>query len=365
MSTQQGIQFFEEVNSIDVGITTIQTNIDRIQELESKIVISTTSTQEDEYNKERSNLMDNTKHLLLQIKDRIKKLESDNTRLQKSDPNNANISSRTQQHLRLHDKFNGILNDYRGIEDHYMRQQKDKIIRQYRVANPQATQEEIENYVSNSSNQPVFAHAVRTGEARNALAEVKKRHGSIKKIESTITELVSLVQEMELTVTSQDPIISDIETSVEKVTDDFKHASHDLEEARKSSLGARKKKWIFFGIIAFVILIIIAIIIAKLPRQTNVTTTVPANNVVVSTVILVSTPSEIKKIISFNKDTPTNVIDEVEAEIKKSGGKITGKTTITGKTIMYTIPDDVITTFSTTANQYISADEYDAVVTTQ
>ncbi|CAG8750338.1 6361_t:CDS:2, partial [Racocetra persica] len=264
MSSQQGIQFFEELNSIDASITTIQNNISQIQILETQILNSTASMREDELNKQRNILMENTRKLLFQIKDRIKKIGYENARIPKSDPN---ISSRTQQHLRLHEKFNSLLNEYRGIEDFYIGQQKERIARQYKIANPQALQEEIDDYVSNSSNQPVFANAVRTGEARNALAEVQKRHGDIKQIESTITELVSLVQEMELTVNSQDPIIGDIENNTEKVTTELEQASHDIAKARESSLGARKKKWIFFGIIALVILIIIAIIIAKLPRQ--------------------------------------------------------------------------------------------------
>ncbi|CAG8539693.1 17151_t:CDS:2 [Dentiscutata erythropus] len=285
MSTQG---FLEETNSIEDNISAIQQNISRIQELQTHILGSTSSMQEDVLNKERSILMDNTKSLLFQIKDRIKKIENENSRLPKTD---STIDLRKRRHIHLHDKFNRVLDEYRGIEDTYMKLQKDRIIRQYKIVNPAATQDEIDDYVSNSSNQPVFQHTLRTGEARTALAEVQKRHGDIKQIESTISELAALFTEMQLQVESQDPVIQDIEKSTEEITTKLEQANKDIEEARKSSQGSRKKKWILFGVIFVVILIIVVIIIAQLPKQTNVnvTTTSPANTFV--TVTRNNTPS--------------------------------------------------------------------------
>ncbi|CAG8575609.1 t-SNARE [Gigaspora rosea] len=278
MSTQG---FLEETKSIEDSISTIQQNIDRIQELQTHILGSTSSMQEDALNKERSILMGNTKDLLFQIKDRIKKIGYENAQLPKTD---SSIVVRKQRHLHLHDKFNRVLDEYRRIEDIYMKLQKDRIIRQYKIVNPAATQEEIDNYVSDSSNQPVFQHAVRTGEARTALAEVQKRHGDIKEIENTISELVGLFTEMQLQVEEQDPVLDHIEESVDGVTVKLEQASKDIEEANKSALGSRKKKWILFGVIFVVILIIIAIIIAQIPKQANTTTTtVPATNIVTVT----------------------------------------------------------------------------------
>ncbi|KAF0374110.1 t-SNARE [Gigaspora margarita] len=278
MSTQG---FLEETNSIEANISTIQQNIGRIEELQTHILGSTSSMQEDALNKERSNMMGNTKDLLFQIKDRIKKIGYENAQLPAND---SSIGLRKQRHLHLHDKFNRVLDEYRRIEDTYMKLQKDRITRQYKIVNPAATQEEIDEYVSDPSNQPVFQHAARTGEARSALAEVQKRHGDIKQIESTISELVGLFTEMQLQVEEQDPVLGQIEESVDGVTIKLEQAGKDIEEANKSALGSRKKKWILFGVISAIILIIIVIIIAQMPKQANTTsTTVPASNVVTVT----------------------------------------------------------------------------------
>ncbi|CAG8450050.1 507_t:CDS:2 [Funneliformis mosseae] len=71
----------------------------------------------------------------------------------------------------------------------------------------------------------------------------------------------------------------------------------------------------------------------------------------------------VKKIIRFKSDTPIDVIDKTEEDIKKIGGVITGKTVVTGKTLMVTLPADSITTFA--ANEHVENVEDDAVVTIQ
>ncbi|GBC09921.1 hypothetical protein RclHR1_09200006 [Rhizophagus clarus] len=72
---------------------------------------------------------------------------------------------------------------------------------------------------------------------------------------------------------------------------------------------------------------------------------------------------EVKKIIRFKPETPEEEINKTEEQIKKLGGKITGKTTITGKTLMFTLPAGTITTFDT--NEHIAGVEDDGVVTIQ
>jgi syntaxin 1B/2/3 len=205
-------QFLEEASAIDQGIQKIQSNIDRIQTLQTHILVSTSYQQEDIHGKERESLIIETKNLLFELKDRIKKIQHENFRLPKNDPN---ISLRKQRHEYLHEKFTNVLDEYRNVEDTYMRQQKERMARQYRVVNPEANQQEIDDYLTNPSDQPVFQQAViRTGEAKAALAEVQKRHGDIKQIEQTISELASLFSEMQLQVEEQDPVLASVEEAV-------------------------------------------------------------------------------------------------------------------------------------------------------
>jgi len=257
-------QFLDEVSDVEKSINVIKVNIERIQELQTQILVSTSSGQEDYHEKERNSLMVSTKDLLFKTKDRIKKIEYENIRLPSSD---SNLILRKQRHNFLHEKFTNILEEYRRSEDAYVRQQKERMARQYRVVNPDANQQEIDDYLSNPSGQPVFQQALLQAEAKNALADVKKRHGDIKQIEQTIFELASLFREMQLQVEEQDSVLVSVEDSVTESLVKIEIASSDIEIAHKSSLEARKKKWILFGIAAVIILIIIIVIIVNLPKS--------------------------------------------------------------------------------------------------
>ncbi|CAI2172257.1 19194_t:CDS:2 [Funneliformis geosporum] len=72
---------------------------------------------------------------------------------------------------------------------------------------------------------------------------------------------------------------------------------------------------------------------------------------------------QVNKIIRFKNDTPNEVINKTEEEIKQMGGTITGKTVITGKTLMFTLPAGTMTTFD--ANEHVDSVEDDATVTIQ
>ncbi|CAG8627689.1 10348_t:CDS:1, partial [Acaulospora morrowiae] len=127
MSTSQ---FLEEISDIERSTDFIKANIGRIQELQKQILGSTSSDQESNYENERNSLMVYTKDLLFKTKDRIKRIEYENVRLPPTDPN---LILRKQRHEFLREKFTNILEEYRGAEDAYMRQQKERMGRQYRV----------------------------------------------------------------------------------------------------------------------------------------------------------------------------------------------------------------------------------------
>ncbi|CAB4488261.1 t-SNARE [Rhizophagus irregularis] len=273
-------QFLEEASAIDQGIKKIQDNIGRIQMLQTYIIVSTSDQQADTHRKEREGLMTETKNLLFELKDRIKKIQYENARLPKND---LNLNIRKQRHEVLHEKFTNVLEEYRNVEDEYMRHQKDRMARQYRVVNPEANQQEIDDYLANPSGQSVFQQAViRTGEAKAALAEVQKRHGDIKQIEQTISELASLFSEMQLQVEEQDPVLASVEEDVTETLVKIEKAGDALTHANKDAIKARKKKWILLGIISFIVFIIVVIIIFQFRHKSSDSSAPPATTTTIT-----------------------------------------------------------------------------------
>ncbi|CAG8747634.1 5262_t:CDS:1, partial [Acaulospora morrowiae] len=96
----------------------------------------------------------------------------------------------------------------------------------------------------NPSDQPVFATALlRTGEAKDALVEVQKRHNDIRQIEQTISELADLFKELSLQVEIQDQIVTDIESQVQDTRVKIEQSNNQLGEATRLAYNARRKKW--------------------------------------------------------------------------------------------------------------------------
>ena len=86
--------------------------------------------------------------------------------------------------------------------------------------------------------------------------EVQSRHEDIKKIEKTLVELFQLFQDMAIAVEEQDEQIVHIEQTAEAVVVDMQEGHKQIEEAKKSAQGARKKRKICFCIIVVLLLII-------------------------------------------------------------------------------------------------------------
>ncbi|KAG9296861.1 hypothetical protein G9A89_006816 [Geosiphon pyriformis] len=251
--------FLTQMSEIDENISNIQKNISRIHDLQTQLLTSTSNYQSRSFNEERELKLQETKTLLFGVKDRIKKIEYENLKISQSDPE---YRLRRERVAFIKEKFTNVLEEYRGVEDQYMHQHKERLARQYRVVNPEATQAEIDGYLNNpSSSQGIFQNALLRGEAREAYEEVQKRHEDIKQIEQTIAELAQLFQDMQLQVEAQDEVLVNVQENVGITLVKLETAGEQLQIATDLATAARKKKWILFGII-FTIITIIAIILA-------------------------------------------------------------------------------------------------------
>ncbi|CAG8717246.1 6200_t:CDS:1 [Cetraspora pellucida] len=252
-------EFLNEAIEVEKEIDEITSYIRQVQTIQTKRLIATSAQQEATLSQERDQLTDILIKLLTKTKDRIRKIESENINLRKDDQ--PDILLRENRHAVLKSKFQKALDTYRDIEDSYMQQQKDKIIRQYRLVNSEATEEEIENYLQNPSNSIFLQTSTGSREAKAALAEVQKRHGDIQHIEKTITELLKLFDEIRLHVEESDPKIQEVETVIEQNAMDLEKANDVLEVANVEAKSARNKKWICFSVTLVLVVILIMILI--------------------------------------------------------------------------------------------------------
>jgi syntaxin 1B/2/3 len=160
--------------------------------------------------------------------------------------------------------FKQTLTRYQQVEVSYQRKARDQLARQYKIANPDATDDEIREAQEVNSNAPVFSQAVmqnRRGAARSALAEVRSRHTEIQKIEKTMVELAQLFEDLNQLVVEQEVMVDQIETHGVNIHDDTKNANQQLTHAIDSARGARRKKWWCLLIVILIIIIVIVVVL--------------------------------------------------------------------------------------------------------
>ncbi|EPS43824.1 hypothetical protein H072_2181 [Dactylellina haptotyla CBS 200.50] len=182
---------------------------------------------------------------------------------------NGNDPDKSSQVGVIQRSFETTLNRYQQVEVTYQRRIRERMARQYKIANPNATDAELKEIQEGDANQQIFSQASltsgRTGAARSALAEVRSRHNDIQKIEKTMVELAELFEQMNQAVVEQGETVDTIETQVAKVEEDTGHAVKELDTAIKSAEGARRKKWwcLFLVLLIIIIIVIIVVVVTK------------------------------------------------------------------------------------------------------
>jgi len=242
---QQGGDFWSELTNTNQNLTLLQEQIQAVRSAHQKSLSATDSgatMQVDQLNSE-------AKITREQCKNQIKQL----FRMAKGD------RAMKAQVETVKSRFTGLLNEHQVVEKEFRKKVKDRVERQYRIVNPQATEEEVRE-VTESDNPQVFSQALlnsnRYGAARGAYREVQERHAEIQKIEKTLTELAQMFSEMAMLVEQQDETIVNVEGQAQGVDSDVKAGLQQTEKAVASARAARRKKWICFWICVAIIVIL-------------------------------------------------------------------------------------------------------------
>jgi syntaxin 1B/2/3 len=220
-----------------------------------------------------------------QIKDEIKFLERDAAR----DPSNA--AKRTQVGT-LKTSFRRQLDSFYAEESDYRKRYRDAVARQYRIVNPDATDQEVQQAAdADWGEEGVFAQAVsqhatlslhflntlpyktatdvwkqlksnRTGQASSVLGAVRARHNDIAQIEKTMNELSLLFRQLDEQVTYQQVQVEQNEEQTAQVLEDNKKANDQLDRGVVSARRARRLKW--WTLLTFVAIVCILALILGL-----------------------------------------------------------------------------------------------------
>jgi syntaxin 1B/2/3 len=189
------------------------------------------------------------------LADRMRKIKSNP---ESGTPRNAPQVGRVDRRLKA------SMQEFQKIESSFRAGMKEQQSRQYRIVNPEASEEEVRQAVENPNTQ-VFQQALlnadRRGQSQSTLNAVRQRHAAIQNIEQTMIELGQLFQDLDNLVLQQDVQVKQIEEKGEDVQENLLKGNEELDTGIKYARAARRKKWICLGIAVLIILIIIIVVV--------------------------------------------------------------------------------------------------------
>ncbi|KAJ1975304.1 hypothetical protein H4R35_003205 [Dimargaris xerosporica] len=192
----------------------------------------------------------------------LEQLTSQNQRLP---PNSPDTNARKGRTAAVTRQFQEVVERYREIEDSYWNKSRDRLKRQYKVAKPLATEEEIDQALDDERAGQVFTQSLltstRVGDARRVLREVETRQQEMRQIEKKALELNALFIRLNEIVNAQQETVDNIEINIQKITADVRDTNRQTEEAINIRRKTRTKLWVLLGIGALIVVVVVVVIV--------------------------------------------------------------------------------------------------------
>ncbi|KAJ2487348.1 Plasma membrane t-SNARE, secretory vesicle fusion [Coemansia sp. RSA 2320] len=258
-------EFFGLIDRITYQISQVDQQINDVRGLHEKALTAANESRHKEAALERDDKVAATNDMITEIKQNLKDMANACKR-SKYDPSvsKSQAAVRDGRHRALAKKFADQLQRYRQMEYEYSQRNHDRIARQYRIARPNATDEEVRDAIASDQASQVFSQAVmssnRLGEARRVLRDVEERQADIRKIEKTINELAQMFIEVSEMVNQQQEVIDGIDSAVEGAYTEVSAGRTKVNEAIVLRKSSRKRMWCII-IFLIVILIIVGLVL--------------------------------------------------------------------------------------------------------
>lgn len=233
-----------ECRDIDQGIDQIEGNLNQLRMLQDRSLNDADTSASSATSRQLDGLSSDTMAMYRNLTERVRTIKSSPESRQ---PKNAAQVGRVDRRLKQ------AIQSYQQVESAFRKKTQDQMARQYRIVRPDASEQEVQAAVEDTSQgSQVFQQALmqsdRRGQARAVLSAVQDRHAAIQKIEQQMIELAQLFQDMDTLVVQQEEQVAQIEQKGEEVVENLDKGNVELGGAVNSARGARKKKWICLGI---------------------------------------------------------------------------------------------------------------------
>lgn len=140
-----------ECRDIDRGIDSIQRNLERLRFLQQRAIDDPDASQGTQTNRELDSLSSDTMTLYRSFAARIKTIKSQK---ESGDPRNKPQVGLVDR------KLKSAINEYQMVEKDFRHKLSAQMERQYRIVRPDASDQEVQEAIQDTSNNQVFSQAV-------------------------------------------------------------------------------------------------------------------------------------------------------------------------------------------------------------
>ncbi|KAF9113685.1 Plasma membrane t-SNARE, secretory vesicle fusion [Mortierella sp. AM989] len=248
-------EFFQETEVIQGKIQQFQTFINEIDNIFTRNLNSIADQEGAKLLDEKTKAANG---LSSEIYDRLRALTAANMRVRTKEE----YDQRKLRTSTLSKQFKDAVSRFQGLQYQNGQKSKENLARQYRIANSNATEEDIQRLVNEGQggafSQQLLQQA-RGQQARDALNSVQDRQREINKLQESIVELAQLYTQLEHLISDQDHTFQEIEGNVTRAEIDIENGKSHVIVALGSARSARRKQWMCLGIVLLIIVIILII----------------------------------------------------------------------------------------------------------
>lgn len=140
-----------ECRDIDRGIDSIQRNLERLRFLQQRAIADSDTSQGTQTNREIDTLSSDTMTLYRSFAARIKTIKSQK---ESGDPRNKPQVGLVDR------KLKSAINEYQNVEKDFRQKLSARMEREYRIVRPDASDQEVQEAIQDTSNNQVFSQAV-------------------------------------------------------------------------------------------------------------------------------------------------------------------------------------------------------------
>ncbi|KAK3327441.1 syntaxin-like protein psy1 [Cercophora scortea] len=245
--------FLQRVSAIRGEIQSLTNSVHSIAQLHQRALTSSDGAAQ----KQLEALTAQTQLQNTSIRDQIRQLKGDTERT-----TDGSFGLKKRQFESLNKDYKSEIQKFLQEEQTYKERYREQIARQFRIVNPEASEEEVREAAdADWGNEGIFQTALksnRSGQASAVLGNVRARHNELQKIEQSIIELAGLFQDLDALIIQQGAVIERAEEQTEQTNVNLDKGNEQVSKGIESARRRRKLKW-WCALVVFLIVLAIAL----------------------------------------------------------------------------------------------------------